>query len=169
MWVRIAWCYTRPRLFLLLSPQILVPFAVCRCWVGNANCRAHAGRYYWEVLELLQPAHSCSKRCFSPVYVIAVKGCILQRSGRAPAASTAKQDGLEPSAERHQPYRAADFQCSEMKDESVRNQAGNLIFSKETADRISVFPQCGFGCIRSPFSWPQRGDQSKLELALSVL
>lgn len=156
MWVCIAWCYTCPRLFLLLSSQIFVPFAICRCWLGNATCRARASRYYWEVLVPFQPAHSCSKRCFHPVYVTAVKGCSLQWSGRACTASAAKQDGLEPRAEGHQPCPTADFQCSEMKDESVRNQAGNLIFSKETMDRISVFPQCGFDCIRSPFSWPQR-------------
>lgn len=96
-----------------------------------------------------------------------MKGCSLQWSGRACTASAAKQDGLEPRAEGHQPCPTADFQCSEMKDESVRNQAGNLIFSKETMDRISVFPSVVL--IASDHLSPGHRDQSNLELALSVL
>lgn len=130
----------------------------------------------------MQPAHSCSKRYFSSSTCYCCKGMwllcgwsppiCLQWSGRASTASlpsrpAARQDGLEPKAEQHQPCQTADFQRGEVKDESARNQAGNLIFSKETTDRINIFPQSGFWLHQITFLRATER-RPKFEWALSI-
>lgn len=57
---------------------------------------------------------------------------------------------------------------SVVKDESARNQAGNSMFSKETADRISIFPLSGVWLHQIPFPMATE-ERPEFELALSTL
>lgn len=86
-----------------------------------------------------------AKRVFPPVCVISERGwsssadgvsCCQQWSGRASLLPSAL--GLKPGREgwsleqqQHQHCQTAHFQCSEMKNDPSRNQAGNLIFPRK--------------------------------------
>lgn len=123
-----------------------------------------------------------AKGIFPPVYVIAARGCsscavgvlLPVCSGPGEHPPLPSPPGLQPggmgwSQEPSSTSPAKQQIFSMVKDESARNEAANLIFSKETTDRINILPQSGFWLHQITFLPARERRAGKVELALSVL